>query len=1053
MRVTARSSILALSIAGTTVLAGCEGDTIRATYGRLEMKCCSDITTESQRVSDRVDFGQVQVGIVSSRELLVKNVGEAVLTISKIEADDQFSTGNWEFKISDSTFQLTPNETKLVTITFQPFADMTEPALSAVKVHSDAKDNDGNAIGPTTLTLTGQGIRSGLQVENPIDFGRVLIGSSRILSVEVKNNLTVPVIVTTPLGSDGKPAIVNQGGQGRFEIISPVGVSGSLVPDNGMLAPGTSIQVELKYTPDQGQEGREERAKWTLSNCSNPLCDLDITLLGTGTNTAIECTPPTIDFGDVNPNNVVTKTTSCRNSATESVTVTNVGLAPGAAREYTVDPFLGGPTLTPGQTFDVTVRFSPTLATVGQTPAGFVVIEGRNPAANRDLTATRVSLSGRAGGPDIAVSPLTVDFGQIAIGTAGKKRVLIENTGYSPLMITEIIGDTAMTGAFSVDKNMLGINMGDAEVLEISFAPTSEGLLESEVSIINDDADESDVRVVIRGTGVALPPCMYTMQPTSINFGIVQSGRATTQGFRITNTGTDRCLINDIEIAVGSDPVFGLLNGVETGIFLEPGDTKSVVLTYNPDNQGVDMGELTFYISDPTNPNITIPLHGTGSDSALLISPNEVDFGVIGVDCSTRDRVITVFNTGGNNITVTRIERPTGVSSEFEVDNLPNGIPSPPAGGAVIVPGQSIDFVVRYHANDIGVDVGFIHLFTMGQTDPYVIPVYGEGSTDPTNEDRYTQLETPEVDILFVIDNSCSMSEEQTSLIGNFRSFIQFADSQALDYHLAVVTTDVDDVTTFGSCPNPLVAQRPNGVGQGACGYFADGDFQNAQRDPDWRIVTPDEQPSAEAAFAAIANQDISGSGFEQPLQAAFQALSPPLLNGWNDGFIRQSAYLALIMVTDELDQSPQTVDFYTNFLLAIKGFRNTQLFSASAITGDSPGGCSSANGTADDGARLLEVVRRTGGVFESICTADWAQALQNLGLSVFGYKSRFFLSNQPVGGTVVVTVDGMVVDATAPSGQVRWSYDVPTNSVNFAPLAIPEPGSEIVITYTAECL
>jgi hypothetical protein len=1058
MRALLRSSFLVSITATALFAAGCEGDSVVASRGKLETACCSDLDP-SLRVADRVDFGNVQIGIQSSRELLVKNGGDAILTISKIDVEDTFSTGAYEFKLSKASLVLGPSEEEKIIVSFQPYDDMQEAVTTVISVVSDAKDQAGNAVPPFRITLSGRGVPSGLEViPNPVEFGNVLIGSSAVLTVQVKNNLAVPVDVTTPLGADGKPEIVNQGGLGRFEMLSPVSVAGSIIPPNAdgtpkLLPPGESVMIDLRYTPDQGQEGREERAKWTLSNCTNPLCELDVTLKGTGTNTAIQCTPPSIEYGDVNPNTVVTKTTTCRNTATEVVTITSVELAPGTAREYEVEPYRGPASLAPEQTFEVSARFSPTLATVNANPTGSIVIEGRNPNANRDLDPARVTLTGSAGGPDIAVTPAMLNFGQIAIGTSGRRRILIENTGYNPLVVESIDGDGARTNQFSVNRMSFSIDPGQSEIVEVVFTPVAAGASQSQVIITSNDADEAELRVDIRGEGVNLPPCQYTLQPLTVNFGIVQVQRSTTQGVRIQNIGNNDCLINDIEVAIGSDQVFGLLNGVETGVILRPSETKSVIITYTPDDAGVDQGSLTFYISDPRDPNVEIPLRGVGSESALLISPNEIDFGRIGINCSTRDRVITIFNTGSQATSVTRIERPAGVTAEFQIDNLPAGVPSPPNAGATILPGQSIDFVVRYHANDLGIDTGFIHLFEQGETDPYVIPVYGEGATDPTNEDHFTQLETPEVDILFVIDNSCSMSEEQANLVGNFRSFIQFADSQALDYHLSVVTTDVDDVQNFGNCPNPLVAQRPAGVAQGQCGYFADGNYDNSQQDPDWRIITPDEQPSAEVAFTAVASQDIGGSGFEQGLQAAFQAFSSPVLTGWNDGFLRPTAYLAVIVVSDEQDQSPQTIDFYTNFFLAIKGFRNTHLFSLSGIVGNTPGGCSGPGGSADDGIRYIEVARRTGGIFESICTTDWAQALQNLGLSVFGYKSKFFLSNQPVPGTVTVLIDGIEVAPTAPSGQVRWSYDTATNSVNFAPLAIPEPGSEIVITYPAECL
>ena len=42
--------------------------------------------------------------------------------------------------------------------------------------------------------------------------------------------------------------------------------------------------------------------------------------------------------------------------------------------------------------------------------------------------------------------------------------------------------------------------------------------------------------------------------------------------------------------------------------------------------------------------------------------------------------------------------------------------------------------------------------------------------------------------------------------------------------------------------------------------------------------------------------------------------------------------------VADEEDQSPQTVNFYKNYFLSLKGFRNANLFSSHAIDGSSTG-------------------------------------------------------------------------------------------------------------------
>src|SRR5436190_127957 len=53
----------------------------------------------------------------------------------------------------------------------------------------------------------------------------------------------------------------------------------------------------------------------------------------------------------------------------------------------------------------------------------------------------------------------------------------------------------------------------------------------------------------------------------------------------------------------------------------------------------------------------------------------------------------------------------------------------------------------------------------------------------------------PKVDILFVNDNSASMSFEQKALAARFDGFIQNLDSKKVDYRIAITTTDIQDNT------------------------------------------------------------------------------------------------------------------------------------------------------------------------------------------------------------------------------------------------------------------
>lgn len=66
-----------------------------------------------------------------------------------------------------------------------------------------------------------------------------------------------------------------------------------------------------------------------------------------------------------------------------------------------------------------------------------------------------------------------------------------------------------------------------------------------------------------------------------------------------------------------------------------------------------------------------------------------------------------------------------------------------------------------------------------------------QNSVDITQEFKIGE---GKVDILFVADNSASMSKLQTELANRFSGFIQNLDSKRIDYRIAITTTDLDAV-------------------------------------------------------------------------------------------------------------------------------------------------------------------------------------------------------------------------------------------------------------------
>ena len=118
---------------------------------------------------------------------------------------------------------------------------------------------------------------------------------------------------------------------------------------------------------------------------------------------------------------------------------------------------------------------------------------------------------------------------------------------------------------------------------------------------------------------------------------------------------------------------------------------------------------------------------------------------------------------------------------------------------------------------------------------------------------------------------------------------------------------------------------------------------------------------------------------------------------------LRDGAFLVLIFVSDEDDQSPDTVSSYlSTYYGALKGA--SERLMVHAIVGPE-GGCESAFA----GERYRALVEEVGGVSSSICEPDFGAALTEIGLESFGYKTRFHLNHAATLGSVEVSLDGVL--------------------------------------------
>jgi hypothetical protein len=318
----------------------------------------------------------------------------------------------------------------------------------------------------------------------------------------------------------------------------------------------------------------------------------------------------------------------------------------------------------------------------------------------------------------------------------------------------------------------------------------------------------------------------------------------------------------------------------------------------------------------------------------------------------------------------------------------------------------------------------------------------------PVWTDRVKQGLKPAVDVLWVIDDSCSMVEEQDALARNLGVFLDYFLDSGTNWHMGVVTTDVLTGTS--------------GALESSAGY---------------RVLTND-TPYVEDVFEQLVRVGVGGSGEERGLKAAFDALVKPSreLQITNRGINRENAALHVIVISDEDDQStlePEghsgpwdsvTVSEFTSYLRNVKQDPETPV-TFSSIVGPDPGGCFGSGGSAAPAAKYLAATAGVGGLSFSICEEEWAPILDSLGALTSGVRKEFFLSKVPVPGTIKVKVtdwngnwrgfdletDPSELPAICADEDAPWcfafTYDMQRNSMNFVDYT-PSPLAQIEITY-----
>ncbi|HEY6293675.1 MAG TPA: choice-of-anchor D domain-containing protein, partial [Terriglobia bacterium] len=426
--------------------------------------------------------------------------------------------------------------------------------------------------------------------------------------------------------------------------------------------------------------------------------DLDGNAVSALLETTVLLSPATVTFTSQNIGTT---------SAPETVTLTNIGTTSVSVSSIaTALPFAETNTcsssLNAGASCTASITFTPT------TPG----------ASTGSLTATDgavgspqvVSLSGSSTGSFVSLSPASLNFGSVNVGSVSSKQsVTLTNTGNATLNITSI----STSGDYSESSNQCGSSLAPAAscTINVTFKPTAGGTRSGTLSV-TDNAYGSPQTVSL--TGIGLAP-QVQLSPASLTFGLqVVNTTSPAQKVTLTNTGTAALTINSIALN-GSNP--GSFAETNTcGSSVGAGSSCTISVTFAPVSPGSPTANVSVRDNATGSPQ-TVALSGTAT--AMSFSPTSLNFGTVKVGQSSNPQTATLTNLGTSTVSITSVSITGTDPVDFsETNNC----------GSKLYPAQTCTFTLTFTPAVAGSRSASLSVADTGGGSPQTVALSGTGT-------------------------------------------------------------------------------------------------------------------------------------------------------------------------------------------------------------------------------------------------------------------------------------------------------------------------------------
>ena len=283
---------------------------------------------------------------------------------------------------------------------------------------------------------------------------------------------------------------------------------------------GDRLTIPASFTPTQ--PGWVTGAATLTVTSGSQTLTFGVALQGRAVKPGFTATPPLLDFGQVPLGSSLSLTGSFTNTGTSNETISAID-SPSSAFSVTGLPKVGT-VLAPGASVAVLATFAPTTVGAASSSMTFVGSDGSGIAT--------LKAAGVVGVRQLSVTPATISFGRVGVGSSATKTVDVRNTGNLNVTITQAAPPTAPFEVTSPLPEGLVLSPGDELEVAVTFAPTAAGPANAQYTISSDDGAGAH-RISVTGTGV---PASGDAVPSPVSGAWKFNGSAQMSGSQLVLT-------------------------------------------------------------------------------------------------------------------------------------------------------------------------------------------------------------------------------------------------------------------------------------------------------------------------------------------------------------------------------------------------------------------------------------------------------------------------------------------------------------------------------------